>query len=782
MMLKTPLLLVFISFFSTGLLAQESKIYISPTGNDYQKGDMHHPLQNITTALERVKELQRQGKNFRATIILKDGIYYLNNTITIDNSTRGITVKAEHEGRATLSAGIPLQLTWQLYRDGIWKAAVKQGITEIPSLYGNDSLLTLARYPNYQAGILPFGGYGNDALSAQRIKTWNDPAGAYLHALHSGRWGGMHFEITGKVSDTSVSMIGGWQNNRPSKPHPLFRYVENIKEELDAPGEWFFDEKERMLYYIPKQGENIHRIHFIAGHLESCLHLEGTEAQPLNNIHIEGIQFKHTVPTFMKTEEPLMRSDWRVYRQAAIYISHTQNVLLANNTFSLLGGNGIFVSYKNKNVAIKDNLLERLGASAILFVGGPDAVYNPLYNYGDTVNSTMINRTPGPKNDNYPVDCIAAGNLIHDIGLIEKQSAGVQIQIASRISVIHNSIYNVPRAGINVGDGAFGGHDIAYNDVFNTVLETSDHGAFNSWGRDRYWQANRAKMNALVAAEPGLILLDAYQVTKIHDNLFQCDHGWDIDLDDGSSNYNIYNNLCLSGGIKLREGFHRKVSNNILVNNSLHPHVWFKHSEDTVQNNVLMTAFSPIQVADFGDQVDNNVFISEKSLQKNQTLGIDQHSIFTSLKFKAPAQFDYTITNIDAVAGKFSNIPMQQFGVTRTFLKNLALKPPAPQLISQEVENKQKIIQWGKYQIKNITTLGEQSATGLADRNGVLIIKAPQQDGNQKSLQVNDVILKLDRELVQNVEDLLMIERKHRWKGHHEFTVWRDQKEILITN
>jgi hypothetical protein len=34
-------------------------------------------------------------------------------------------------------------------------------------------------------------------------------------------------------------------------------------------------------------------------------------------------------------------------------------------------------------------------------------------------------------------------------------------------------------------------------------------------------------------------------------------------LDDGSSNYQIYNNLCLNGGIKLREGFYRTVENNI---------------------------------------------------------------------------------------------------------------------------------------------------------------------------------------------------------------------------
>ena len=45
----------------------------------------------------------------------------------------------------------------------------------------------------------------------------------------------------------------------------------------------------------------------------------------------------------------------------------------------------------------------------------------------------------------------------------------------------------MPRAGINVGDGCWGGHVIEFCDIFDTVTETGDHGSFNSWGRDRFW-------------------------------------------------------------------------------------------------------------------------------------------------------------------------------------------------------------------------------------------------------------------------------------------------------
>ena len=45
---------------------------------------------------------------------------------------------------------------------------------------------------------------------------------------------------------------------------------------------------------------------------------------------------------------------------------------------------------------------------------------------------------------------------------------------------------------------------------------------------------------------------DAVRTTVIRNNRFRCDNGRDIDLDDGLSNYHIYNNACLNEELKLR--------------------------------------------------------------------------------------------------------------------------------------------------------------------------------------------------------------------------------------
>lgn len=105
--------------------------------------------------------------------------------------------------------------------------------------------------------------------------------------------------------------------------------------------------------------------------------------------------------------------------------------------------------------------------------------------------------------------------------------------------------------------------------MFDTVKETGDHGSLNSWGRDRDWQLKDVDANTITAGTNREIQrLDAVKPVILRNNRRRCEHGWDIDLDDASTNCHIYNNLTLNGGIKLREGSDRTVENNAMVNNS----------------------------------------------------------------------------------------------------------------------------------------------------------------------------------------------------------------------
>jgi hypothetical protein len=462
---------------------------------------------------------------------------------------------------------------------------------------------------------------------------------------------------------------------------------------------------------------------FRAGAQEALVRIEGGVA-PVHDVSVQHLGFEDTEPTFLKAAEPLLRSDWTFYRVGAVTIENAREVRVADADFVDLGGHAVVVSGRAEHVRIAGNHIHAIGGTAVAFVGRPEAVRSPLFEYHESLDLAAIDRTPGPKTDAYPRDSSAEDNLIHDIGLVDKQAAGVQIEMAARITVAHNSIYRVPRAGINIGDGAWGGHRITHNDVFDTVLETGDHGAFNSWGRDRYWHPDRREMDRRVAAEPTLPLLDAVEPIVMRRNRFRCDHGWDIDLDDGASNYVIEENLLLAGGLKLREGFKRVVRNNILVNSTFHPHVWFHDSGDVFESNVVMAPYQPVEIRHWGRSVNHNLFTAGDGVRAAQGRGTDADSAAGDPAFADPAAGDYTVTNASLAAKVgFVNFPMHDFGVRSARLKALALTPtfPVPGRRVEEGATETPRTVAG-LTLKSIETLGEQSAAGLGSKAGVLVL------------------------------------------------------------
>jgi hypothetical protein len=259
------------------------------------------------------------------------------------------------------------------------------------------------------------------------------------------------------------------------------------------------------------------------------------------------------------------------------------------------------------------------------------------------------------------------------------------------------------------------------------------------------------------------------QPNILRNNRWRCDHGWDVDLDDGSSNYQIYNNLMLRGGLKLREGFHRRVWNNITVNNSLHPHVWFDNSGDMVTNNIFMGAYRPaggMPKGAWGKLIDYNVFATSKTdRDKFATHGCDAHSIVAKLEFKDPAKGDFQLSDESpALRFGFENFPMDQFGVQKPELKALARIPEIPahqQSPDQAVSKRQRLSHphyWQQAIVRNIEG-DEFSAFGVSKRSGgVHLAKVPQDSQAAESgFETGDLIQNLNGQPVKSVEDLFSL-------------------------
>ncbi|MCL6267108.1 PDZ domain-containing protein [Flagellimonas myxillae] len=757
------------------------QIHVNPTG-EFEKGKGNEEqVRTIEEALGKLQTLRNEGNANLITIYLAEGEYRLDKPLELDPNSGPLKIIGATSQNSVLKGSQVLDLKWENLDENIWKAQIDVDL-DFDQLFINGKPQILARYPNYDENGGHWQGHASDAISKERVGTWKSPEGTIVHAMHSGEWGGFHYVASGVDEKGELELQGGHQNNRPSPMHPTYRMVENVFEELDSPGEWYLD-KNGVLYYWPAEGIDLSTAKVEGVHQKSLLRIVGTEDKQARNISVENLHFTHTRRTLMEEYEPLLRSDWTIFRGGALFLEGTSNISIKNCEFSDLGGNAIFVSNFNRNVTIRDSHIHECGASAISFVGSPSAVYSPSFQYKEYVPIDKMDTIRGPRSNLYPSNCIVDNNLIHRIGRIEKQTAGVEIAMAMNIVVSNNSIYDVPRAGINIGDGTWGGHLIEHNDVFNTVLESGDHGAFNSWGRDRFWHPNRKVMDEIVAKNPNMPKWDAIHTTIIRNNRFRCDHGWDIDLDDGSSNYQIYNNLCLNGGIKLREGFYRKVANNIMLNNGFHPHVWFKNSGDVFKHNIVFTEHKDIRLDGWGKEIDYNFFPDQESLNISQGKGVDIHSIHGTPQFASPETGNFNVaTQSEAVKIGFKPFETNSFGVKAEKLKAIAKVPEFPVIFFGSDVDKSILVNWLGSKIKNIESMAERSASGLNKTAGVLITSLDENGILARSdIQVGDVIITSEDEDINTISDLMKSYQTHNWKGKMHLEIFRNQTKQKIT-
>ncbi len=771
-----------------------AEIFVSPQGRDSKVGTREAPLQSFAAA--QINARQFAGKQ-AVTITFSDGVYYLPQTLTFTAADSGtaanlIVYRSLTEGGAIISGGRKLNLKWQLYRDGIFKASVPESFAT-DQLFINGKRQMMARYPNFDPKAQFFNGFSADAFSKERAAKWADPTGGFIHAMHAHLWGDYHYRITGKNANGEVTYEGGCQNNRQMGMHPTYRFVENIFEELDAPGEWFHDAKNRTLYFYPPAGIDLTKALVEGVSLRTLCEFKGSESAPVRFINLKGFTFRHSARTFMDNKEPLLRSDWTTYCGGAIFFNGAEDCAVEDSTLDQLGATSIFVNNYNRRIAIRGCLISGGGGGGISFIGDPAAVRSPLFEYNLVQDLSKIDRTPGPLTNNYPADCLVDDCLITHTGEVEKQTAPVQIEMSRRITLRHCTIHDVPRAGINIGSGCWGGHVIEGCDVFDTVKETGDHGSFNSWGRDRFWRPNIEETNKWVEVFPAISLLDVVEPITIRDSRWSCDRGWDIDLDDGSSNYHIYNNLCLNGGIKAREGFNRVIENNVILNHGFDPHVWYARSKDIVRNNIFSGKYAPARMhrPPWGDEMNHNLLqravqaqaLPATDLQKQS--GRDQDSIVANAGFVDPLTGDYRVKpGSPALALGFKNFPMDQFGVRKPRLKAMATMPllPGQKPADPSAERDSKVRTWIGASVRNIVGQGEMSAYGIPGETGVLILDLPASSPLVAfALKRDDVILAIDRKSIDTVEILTRLTASLKPGQTIALDIVRSQKHLALS-
>ncbi|MEV5683629.1 right-handed parallel beta-helix repeat-containing protein [Streptomyces sp. NPDC052164] len=768
------------------------QLYVSPTGNDHAQGTKARPFRT----LERAQRAARKAAKTRrgpVDVIVRGGTYRLRQTLGFgpeDSGTAAAPVRytAARGEKAVISGGRSLTPHWRTHSGKVRVADIGRGL-DFDELFLDGARQTLARYPNHDPATAILGGYAADAVSAQRAARWKNPTTALVRGLHQGEWGGNSFKVTGLGPDGTPTLSWVGDNNRGSGLHPTYRMVENVFEELDAPGEWFYDKPAGKLYFYAPEGTDLSRAKIATAERNELIRVEGkSSTAPVRHLSFTGFTFTQTHRTlFNQPYEKLQLGDWAIARAGAVHLKNTARVDIRGSRFDQVGGNAVLLDGYNSGNAVSGNEFSHSGASDVAVIGSPDAVREP--STWDSMRRTISDTAPGPKTENYPRDISVDDNYMHDNGQFEKQTSGVQISMSRRVTVAGNTLHDGPRACVDINDGTWGGHVIEDNDIFNCVKETSDHGPVNAWGRDRFWP-----LTADDATKKSYAKLDAMETTVIRHNRIRHSSHWDIDLDDGSSNYLVENNLLLNGGVKLREGFHRTVRNNVFVNGGAHFHVWYADSGDTVEKNLFVTAdpYDLIQVdtARSRPVIDNNLFWNNGRPVPDLSdawrgRGLDTHSLIADPKFTGsdpfsdPKKLDYTVQDgSPALALGFRNIPMTGFGK--------AGSPTPPPVEWADDTPTDTVDAFPEPLLGALATRiysdRIKSSTGLTDSDGLYFQTVAQtSEAYRQGLRGNDVIRRIDGAQVTDRDSFWHVYNGLAPGSSVRLTIWRDQASSDLT-
>jgi hypothetical protein len=362
---------------------------------------------------------------------------------------------------------------------------------------------------------------------------------AMLFVWHPKRWENWMFEVEAydPVHNGFAFGRGGNQGARGSPTGGDF-FVENVWEELDHPGEFFYDRETGELYIIfndtdttdPTESE------FVVPQLQVLVNATGSQWNPVVNFTMYGITFMASAPTFMMPHGVPSAGDWALERMGAIFLEGTVGVKLENCTLERLDGHGVMVSGFNRNATISFSEFAYLGGSGIASWGYTNETS------GDGHPAAGVDGTDG----NHPRYTTVLYNLIREVGLYEKQNSFFVQAKTAQSRLVGNIFFNGPRAGINFNDGFGGGDEIAHNLVFSTCRESGDHGPLNSWDRQPF-------LTTVRTGEPSLVMA----VREIHHNFFIDNYSPQeaVDNDDGSNYYHTHHNFLVYGSYGLKSDY-----------------------------------------------------------------------------------------------------------------------------------------------------------------------------------------------------------------------------------
>ena len=331
----------------------------------------------------------------------------------------------------------------------------------------------------------------NNSKLPARVATWTAPAAPggptdwsnapIITQWHNQGWYQASYAVTGitQGANTELQMTadgtfpsGGWQGGRTMEncdpdnldpKEPLCSgpwYVRNLQQELDAPGEYWFDAaaQKLYLYYNATSSGTPPPADFrlVASQLEVFFNLTGSLADPEADVTLAGLGLRDQRPAQLDRWADPSGGDWGIRRAALFHLEFTERVTISGSTFFRTDANAVMIANMNRNATVSDNEFAFVGMSCVVTFG----------------NTLQDDGTAGTQ----PWGTVIAYNKAHEIGQYQLQSSLWFTSRATMTRAEGNVVFNIPRAAINLNDAFGGGNNMTLLSIWNACRQSGDHG------------------------------------------------------------------------------------------------------------------------------------------------------------------------------------------------------------------------------------------------------------------------------------------------------------------
>jgi len=458
-------------------LVGATQIHVGPQGNDASAGTAESPLATSQAARDMARRIIAQGLTDPVEITFAAGTYTLASPLELRPEDSGtekfpITWQAAPGAKVVWDGGLAIPSKWTKGTDGVWQvdlSGVGPEAWNFRQLFVAGKRATRARFPNADAPnpfLYATGGDLDHAMIAPTLvkEAWGKARDAQINIVP--QW--MFFNQWNTVTkvDSKTGRIDFADSERHAKVIPgNWFWIEGVREELDQPGEWFFDRQTRLLQYLPVPGVDPNTLAIVAPVLNRIVNAQGdvNAGTHVRHVRFEGIEFRHTTFTLGHIEA-------RVHTDTAIMFENTLDCSVANCHFENLGGYALWLHLDSRRNKFDRNTVRHTGGGGVLLTGARLSYMDDTKIY-----------TPGEAAARVaPILNEITRNTVEHCGKIRYYGGGVHLDsrpfhmaMEPGNLISHNYFNDLSRNGIFAFRNQ-GGSVVEYNHIHNAMQTTID--------------------------------------------------------------------------------------------------------------------------------------------------------------------------------------------------------------------------------------------------------------------------------------------------------------------